>query len=81
MEWIEIIQRTDDYIKMRYYPNQDKAAGLFGEVTYFFVSDKWIFNKIVEDYPASYAMHAVNFARYRHKANEEIPQSGLVAWH
>lgn len=81
MEWIEVIARTEDYIKLRYYPKQTAAAGSFGEVTYFFATDKWAFDKIADDYGTNYAMHACNFARQRYKDGKEIPQCGLMAWH
>ena len=81
MEWVEVVERTTDYIKLRYYPEQNTATGECGEVTYFFVSGKWVFDKIHEEYPRSYAMHACNFARHSFEKGEEIPSSGLVAWY
>ena len=78
MEWVEVIEKTNEYIKLRYYPEQTSATGSFGEVTYFFAKDSWTFDKIVIG--TRYAMHACNFARNRYKNGEEIPQSGLVAW-
>ena len=81
MEWVEVIKRTKEYIKLRYYPTQDSAVGAFGEVTYFFATDKWNFDKLADGYSLSYAMHACNFARERCKNGEEIPQSGLMAWY
>ena len=67
------------FIRLRYYPNQNAAIGEYGEVTYYFSTDKWSFDKIV--FGTNYAMHACNFARRRYKSGEEIPQSGLVAWY
>ncbi len=81
MEWVEVFERTAEYIRLRYYPCQNSAKGTFGEVTYFFATDKWTFDKTAEDYHVSYAMHAVNFARRRHKSGVEIPKNGMVAWH
>lgn len=81
MEWVEVVERTNGYIKLRYYPEQNSANGEFGEVTYYFATDKWTFDKIHKDYPRNYAMHSCNFARCRYKAGEEIPPAGLVAWH
>ena len=78
MEWVEVIERTLEYIKLRYYPDKNSAIGSFGEVTYFFTEDKWTFDKIVGG--SRYAMHACNFARRRYKNNEKIPQNGLVVW-
>ena len=81
MEWVEVTERTADRIRLRYYPEQNAAIGEYGEVTYFFLSDKWAFDKVHEDYPRSYAMHACNFARKRYQNGEKIPLSGLVAWY
>ena len=81
MEWIEVIERTAKFIRLRYYPEQNAAVGDYGEVTYFFDEDNWTFDKIHGEYPRNYAMHACNFARHRFKNGEEIPQDGLVAWH
>ncbi len=81
MEWIEVVMRTEDYIKLRYYPKQTAAVGPFGEVTYFFATDKWAFDKIADGYGTNYAMHACNFARQHYKNGEEIPQCSLTAWY
>ena len=79
MEWIEITERTSEYIRLRYYPNQNSAAGNYSEVRYYFATDKWTFDKISAG--TNYAMHAVNFARKHYKAGEEIPHEGLVTWY
>ena len=81
MEWVEVVEHTDKYVKVNYYPEQSKAIGEYGVVKYFVDSDKWIFEKIVDTYPASYAMHACNFVRHPYKNGEEIPSGGIVAWH
>lgn len=81
MDWVEIIEQTKEYVKLHYYPEQTKAIGEYGVVKYFFDSDKWIFEKLVDSYPASYAMHACNFVRRLYKNGEEIPSCGTVAWY
>ena len=81
MEWVEVVERTASYIKLRYYPEQNAAIGEYGEVTYFFLSGKWVFDKIHDGYPRNYAMHACNFARLRYEKGEEIPRTGLVGWY
>lgn len=79
MEWVKVMERTAEYIRLRYYPNQNAATGECGEVRYYFATDKWTFDKILAG--TNYAMHAVNFARRRYKAGEEIPREGLAAWY
>ena len=79
MEWVEVIERTSEYVRIRYYPNQSRAVGEFGEVKYFLTTGKWTFDKVVGG--TNYAMHAVNFVRLPHENGEEIPSSGISAWH
>ena len=78
MEWVQVIERTADFVRLRYYPNQNGARGEYGEVTYFFATDKWTFDKIALG--TRYTMHACNFVRQRYRNGEEIPQEGLAAW-
>ncbi|MBR5913319.1 MAG: hypothetical protein IKZ58_02990 [Selenomonadaceae bacterium] len=81
MEWVEIIEQTEEYVKVKYYPEQTKAIGEYGVVKYFFDSDKWIFEKLANSYATSYAMHACNFVRQPYKHGEKIPLCGIAAWH
>ncbi len=81
MEWVEVVEKNDEYIKVQYYPEQTKAVGEYGVVKYFVASDKWIFEKLVDKYPISYAMHACNFVRSPYKNGEEICLSGVAAWY
>ena len=81
MEWVEVIEQTNEYIKVKYYPEQTEPIGEFGIVTYFLSSDEWTFDKIADDYSRSYAMHACNFVRSPYKNGEEICLGGMVAWY
>ena len=79
IEWVEVVERTTEYIRLRYYPSLNKPEGEFGEVTYFFATDSWTFDKMAGS--SHFAMHACNFARQYFKAGEEIPDNGMVAWY
>ena len=81
MEWVEVIEQTEESIKVKYYPEQTESIGEFGIVTYFLSSDKWTFEKLAENYPANYAMHACNFVRRPYKNGEKICLCGVVAWY
>ncbi len=81
MEWIEVVEQTEEYIKLQYYPEKTEAVGEYGVVKYFFNTDKWIFEKLLDNYPTSYAMHACNFVRRPYKNGERIFLSGIAAWY
>ena len=81
MEWVEVIAQNEEYVKVRYYPEQSKAVVEYGVVTYFFNSDTWTFNKLADNYSRSYAMHACNFVRRPYKAGKSFPLSGINAWY
>ena len=82
MEWIELIELTDEVVRLRYYPEQRSATGSFGEVTYFRKTENWRFDKIAEGCPSSYAYHACASARYIDKFNGgEFKTEWLVGWY
>ena len=82
MEWIELIELTDEIVRLRYYPEQRSATGEFGEVTYFRKTEDWQFDKIAKDSPTNYALHACTSARYIDKSNNgNFKKAWLVGWH
>lgn len=82
MEWLELIELTDEIVRLKYYPEQQSATGSFGEVTYFRKSEEWHFDKIAEGYSRNYALHACQAARYVDKFNKGIfKNEGLVGWY
>ena len=82
MEWIELIELTDEFVRLRYYPDQRSANGKFGEVTYFRKTEDWRFDKIAEGYNRNYAYHACISARNVDKFNNGIfKKAWLVGWY
>ncbi len=45
MEWVEVVEHTDKYVKVNYYPEQSKAIGEYGVVKYFVDSDNGFLKK------------------------------------
>ena len=82
MEWLELIELTDEIVRLRYYPEQQSAVGSFGEVTYSCKTDDWRFDKIAEGYSTNYALHACQSARYVVKFNNgNFKKEGYIAWY
>lgn len=82
MEFLELLEVTDEYARYRYYPEQKEAVGEYGEVTYFRQTSERHFDKIanVGGFGIEYAVHAcqaiANFAR-----SGEFKQNGLIGWY
>ncbi len=82
MEWIELIELTDEILRLRYYPEQRSATGEFGEVTYFRKTEDWQFDKIAKDSPTNYALHACQATRRVDKLNDGMfRKEGLIGWY
>lgn len=82
MEWLELIEVTDEKVRLKYYPEQTSACGEFGEITYFRKTEDWHFDKIAKSYGSNYALHAALAARRADKLNNgEFKTSGLIAWY
>lgn len=82
MEWLELIELTDEIVRLRYYPEQRSAVGSFGEVTYFRKSEDWQFDKIAQNYSRNYACHAYIAAHRVDKLNNgEFKKEGLIGWY
>ena len=79
MEWVELIELTDEIARLRYYPEQKEAVGEYGEITYYRQKDDWEFDKLAENFPSNYALHACIFAR-RCNQNGDF-KNGLTAWY
>ena len=82
MEWIKLIELTEEIVRLRYYPEQHSAVGEYGEVTYLRKTDDWQFDKIAKDYPSSYALHACQAAQRCEKFNNgDFEREGLIGWY
>ena len=82
MEWIELIELTDEVVRLRYYPEQREAVGEFGEVTYSRKTQDWHFDKIAKGYPRNYALHACMSARQIDKFNDgKFKKAWRVGWY
>lgn len=81
MEWVEIIELTNEIIRIRYYPEQRSAVGEYGEVTYFRKADDWRFDKIVPEYGTSYALQACKAAQRCHKNGKFPKTGGVIGWY
>ena len=82
VEWLELIELTEEIVRLRYYPEQKSATGIYGEITYFRKSEDWRFDKIAEGYPRSYAFHACAAAQHCDKINGgKFQKEGLIGWH
>lgn len=81
MEWVEIVELTDEIIRIRYYPEKSSAVGEHGEVTYFRKTDEWKFDTIVPEYGMSYALKACNAAQRCNKTGEFPKNGGVIGWY
>ena len=82
MEWIEIIELTEDLIRVRYYPEQRSATGEFGEVTYLRKHDEWHIDKVAKGYPSSYGFHAGRaIQRHEKFSSGEFKREGIIGWY
>lgn len=81
MEWVEIIELTEEFIRIRYYPEQRAATGDYGEVTYFRKTDDWQFDKLVPPYGTQYALHACIAAQRCHKNGIFPKNGGVIGWY
>ena len=82
MEWLELIELTDEIVRLRYYPEQRSATGEFGEVTYFRKTEDWRFDKIADGYSRNYALHACQAAQRVDKLNGGMfHKEGLIGWY
>lgn len=81
MEWVELIELTDEIVRLRYYPERRSAVGDFGTVTYFRKKHDWQFDKIAEGYPRNYALHACMSARRIDSSGGKFKEAWLVGWY
>lgn len=82
MEWLELIELTDEIVRLRYYPEQRSAIGESGEVTYFRKNGDWNFDKLAKGYSGNYALHACQAAQRCDKLNGgNFKKEGLIGWH
>ena len=78
MEWVELLELTNDFARLRYYPEQNSAVGEYGEVTYFRKTGQWRFDKLAEGYQSNYALHACKAAERIDKNGGTFPKSGII---
>ena len=83
MEFLELIEATEEIVRYRYYPEKREATGEYGEVTYFRKTGERHFDKIADigGFGIEYALHACNAIRRLDKNGRDFPESGIIGWY
>ena len=83
MEFMELLEVTDEIVRYRYYPEQRAAQGEFGEVTYFRKTGQQRFDKIADTagFGIEYALQACKAIHYMDTHGGKFPAHGINGWH
>lgn len=83
MEFMELLEVTDEIVRYRYYPEQKAAIGNFGEVTYFRKTGKHRFDKIAdnEGFGIEYALQACKAIHYMNTHSGKFIAQGINGWY
>ena len=78
MEWIELIELTDEKITYKYYPEGKEK---FGIVSLMRKNSERVINSLCEsDKFKTYAFHALALLEEYHE-KDEFPEKDLIAWY
>ena len=74
---IELLELTENFVRYRYFPED---SGDYGIVSLNRKTGKRELEKVLNEYPLSYAAHAL-YRMEEYSKKEKFPQKDVIAWY